>query len=374
MTDTPDTDTYALKAASVAEVAAPDLPYGPPMPKAYRPRIALVGAGGIAAAHLEAYRDAGFDVAVIASRTLKNAVARRNRFFPSAEATDDVARTLARDDVEVVDLTPHPDQRLPLIETALKAGKHVLSQKPFVLDLDAGQRLVDLAGEKSRVLAVNQNGRFAPHLSWMREAVRAGLVGDLQSVHVSIHWDHNWIGGTVFEDLHELILYDFAIHWFDFLTSLIGSRATSVYATTARGAGQRVRPPLLAEAMVEFDGGQAALLFDGTTRFGPEDATFITGAKGTLASRGPDLGNQVVTLTTEAGRARPELKGTWFKEGFRGTMGALLKAVEEGSEPLNSAASSLEALALDFAAIASARSGVPVKPGSVRSLAAARGG
>ena len=76
----------------------------------------------------------------------------------------------------------------------------------------------------------------------------------------------------------------------------------------------------------------------------------------------------------EAGRARPELKGTWFKEGFRGTMGALLKAVEEGSEPLNSAASSLEALALDFAAIASARSGVPVKPGSVRSLAAARGG
>ncbi|MBN9011174.1 MAG: Gfo/Idh/MocA family oxidoreductase [Rhizobiales bacterium] len=260
MTDTPDTDTYALKSATVAEVAAPDLPYGPPMPKAWRPRIALVGAGGIAAAHLEAYRDAGFDVAVIASRTLKSAVARRDAFFPAAEATDDVERTLARDDIEVVDLTPHPDQRLPLIETALKAGKHVLSQKPFVLDLDAGQRLVDLAGEKGRVLAVNQNGRFAPHLSWMREAVRAGLVGDLQSVHVSIHWDHNWIGGTVFEDLHELILYDFAIHWFDFLTSLIGSRATSVYATTARGAGQRVRPPLLAQASVEFDGGQAALL------------------------------------------------------------------------------------------------------------------
>ena len=78
----------------VADVAAPALPYEPPMPRAYRPRIALVGAGGIAAAHLEAYRDAGFDVAVIASRTLKSAVARRDAFFPEAEATEDVERTL----------------------------------------------------------------------------------------------------------------------------------------------------------------------------------------------------------------------------------------------------------------------------------------
>jgi hypothetical protein len=71
--------------------------------------------------------------------------------------------------------------------------------------------------------------------------------------------------------------------------------------------------------------------------------------------------------------ARPKLEGTWFKEGFRGTMGALLKAVEDGMPPLNHARGSLAALALDFAAIASARRGVPVMPGSVRSLAAARG-
>ena len=99
----------------------------------------------------------------------------------------------------------------------------------------------------------------------------------------------------------------------------------------------------------------------------------VGGSRGTLTSRGPDLGTQEVTLATAAGLSRPHLDGTWFKEGFRGTMGALLKAAEEGTEPLNSAASSLEALALDFAAIASARRGVPVMPGSVRSLAAARG-
>ena len=73
----PDIDAYALKTAVAAEVAAPELAYRPPLPKAYRPRIALVGAGGISAAHLDAYRSMGLDVAVIANRTLSKAEAKR---------------------------------------------------------------------------------------------------------------------------------------------------------------------------------------------------------------------------------------------------------------------------------------------------------
>ncbi len=372
MSKTPDLDTYALKAKAAAEVAAPELPYRPPQPNRLRPRIALVGAGGISAAHLDAYRTGGFDVAVICSRTLANAEARRDAFFPDAEATDDIDGTLARDDIAVVDLTPHPVERQVLMETALRAGKHVLSQKPFVLDLDDGARLADLADEKGAILAVNQNGRWAPHLAWMREAVHAGLIGDLHTCDVSIHWDHSWIAGTPFEAIDDLVLYDFAIHWFDFLTSLIGAGARSVSAIASRATGQSVRPPLLAGAMVAFDGGQAALFFDGAAGFGAEDRTVVTGSRGTLLSRGPDLGSQQVTLTTAAGVARPRLEGTWFNDGFRGTMGALLKAIEDGRPPLNDARRNLDALALVFAAIASARRGVPVAPGSVRSLAAAR--
>src|SRR5262245_41410304 len=171
----------------------------------------------------------------------------------------------------------------------------------------------------------------------MREAVRAGLVGEVHSCDVSIHWNHGWISGTPFEAIDDLILYDFAVHWFDFLTSLIGDRATSVYATTTRARSQEVRPPLLAEALVTFDDGQAALVFDGAARFGAEDRTVVSGSDGTLISRGPDLGNQEVTLTTAAGISRPRLEGTWFKEGFVGTMGALLQAVEDGTQPLNAA-------------------------------------
>ena len=315
----------------------------------------------------------GFDVAVIANRTLSKAEARRDEYFPHAEATDDIARTLARDDIEVVDITPHPAERRTMIETALKARKHVLSQKPFVLDLDVGRALCDLADDRGVLLAVNQNGRWAPHLSWMREAVRAGHVGSVHSVDVSIHWNHGWIAGTAFEDIDDLILYDFAVHWFDFLTSVAGGGASSVYAAKSRAVGQSVRPPLVANAIVTFDGGQASLTFDGAAEFGAEDRTVIAGSGGLLNSRGPDLSNQTVTLTTADGVARPQLQGTWFTEGFVGTMGALLKAVEDGEQPLNNGRGNLDALALVFAAIASARRGIPVKPGSVRSLSEAQG-
>ena len=63
MSEVPDTDTYALKSAVLVEVPAPDLPWQPPAPRTYRPRIGLIGAGGIAASHLDAYRTAGWEVA-----------------------------------------------------------------------------------------------------------------------------------------------------------------------------------------------------------------------------------------------------------------------------------------------------------------------
>jgi predicted dehydrogenase len=343
------------------------------MPKDRSHPIALIGAGGIASAHLDAYRAAGFNVRVIASPTLAHAVARRDAFFPKAEASEDVAATIARDDIAVVDLTPHPQARAGLIEAALLAGKHVLSQKPFVLDLATGERLAALAEARGLQLAVNQNGRWAPHLSFMREAVRQGLIGRVQSVHIAMAWNHGWVAGTHHDEIDDLILYDFAIHWFDFLASLIGDAATSVFATRARGLEQAAKPPLLAQSLVAFPDGQAALLFDGATTYGPRDRIIVTGTGGTLESQGPDLGQQQVTYTSAAGVSHPPLTGTWFNDGFAGAMGALLAAVESGAPPIHNGRDNLASLKLAFAAIASSHRNLPVAPGEVRSLAEAIG-
>jgi predicted dehydrogenase len=282
----PTADDYALVAKAAVEVEAPDLPYRPPMPRDRSAPIALVGAGGISGAHLDAYARYGLNVVAICSRDLDRARARRDAHFMSARTTDDFDSLLDDPDIRVLDLTAHPDVRLDLMRRALSAGKHVLSQKPFVENLDDGRELAELAERSGLKLAVNQNGRWAPHLAYIREAVYAGLIGEITGVHVEIRWNHGWIAGTSFEAMDDLILWDFGVHWFDFLTSVIGDRARFVHATAARVAGQTARPPLLAQASIGFDGGQASLVFDGATRYGARDSTSVIGANG-VAFRDP---------------------------------------------------------------------------------------
>ena len=364
---TAERDSYALRTEAAPEIAAPDLPYRPPRPRAPR-RIALVGAGGISFAHLDAYQSMGWDVAVICSRDRTRARDRADEFYPRARVTTDFNEILGRDDIDVVDLTAHPGPRLPLIEAALRAGKHVLSQKPFVDDLDEGLRLCDLAEGLGLRLAVNQNGRWAPHMAWMRTAVARGLIGDVMGVHVALHWDHRWIAGTPFAAQRDVVLHDFGIHWFDFVTSLMGRPAKRVQAQALPVPGPGGLPPMFASAIVDYGTAQAVLAFDAATPFGPSDSTYVTGTKGSLVSRGPNLGEQAVELWTQAGVARPILEGAWFNDGFAGAMGELMCAIEEGREPSNGARGNLDSLALCFAAIASAREGRPVEPGTVRRL------
>jgi len=356
----PSADDHALKVEAAPDAPAPELPYLPPMPKDRSIGIALVGAGGISAAHLDAYRAHGLSVLSICSRNLEHARARRDALFPTAWATDDFEEVLGDPRIAVLDIATHPDVRADLMRRAFAAGKHVLSQKPFVEDLATGEMLVEEADRRGVKLAVNQNGRWAPHLAYLREAVAARLIGEVIGAHVAIRWNHAWIAGTAFEAVDDLVLWDFGIHWFDFLASVVGERALEVRATVARAASQTVRPPLLAEALVSFEGGQASLVFDGATRYGASDATAIVGTRGTISSRGPDLGSQSVELHTEAGVARPELRGTWFNDGFAGTMGELLCAIEEGREPLNSARANLFSLRLCLAAVKSGRTGETV--------------
>jgi len=351
------------------EVAAPDINYRPPVPKTYRPNIGLIGCGGITEHHLSAYRERGYNVVALCDIAREHAERKRDAFYPDAVVTTDSQEVISRKDIEVVDIATHPEVRIPLIEDALKAGKHVLSQKPFVLDLAEGERLAALADEHDVKLCVNQNGRWAPHFSYMREAVRSGVIGDLSFVDCSVHMDHNWTAGTHFDQIHHLILYDFAIHWFDFAQTLAGDQqAETIYASVGHSKGQRSKPPLLGQVIINFPELKVSLNFNGNCRYGANDRTMISGSRGTLISEGPSLMDQQVVLITEKGKASPPLEGVWMPDGMGGAMGELLCSIEEDREPSHSARNNLKSLELCFAALASADSGRPIKVGSVRKI------
>jgi predicted dehydrogenase len=352
-----------------ALVPAPDLPYQPRDPKAYRPGIGLIGCGGISRDHLRAYRKGNYRVVALCDVNEAAAQVRCEEFYPRADVYTDFRKLLARDDIEVVDVATHPPVRPPIVEAAIRAGKHVLSQKPFVNDLDVGWRLIELAEKHRVLLAVNQNGRWAPHFSYAREAVKAGLLGTVFGVHQSVHWDHTWVAATPFAQVKHLILYDYAIHSFDLALCLLGPRQPRrVYASTARTARQQIMPSLLAQALIEFDDAQASLVFDADTPYGPENRTYVAGTQGSIVSAGPHEKGQRLRLVTAAGAAEPELEGTWFPDGFRGTMGELLCAIEERRQPTINAADNLTGLAVCFAAVASAATHQSVVPGTVRTL------
>ena len=364
MAHSDDNDTYGIgETGSRTAIPAPALDYRPPKPRSSRRTIAVVGCGGISEQHLTAYRNAGWTVAALCDIDSSKARAARDRFFPDAAVHGDWEELVGAPGIDVVDLTVHPRVRDRMFEPFIDAGQHILSQKPFVTEIARGEELAAKAAAGGVKLAVNQNGRWAPHFAYIGALADGGYLGELQAVRHSVSWDHRWIKGTPFEDIRYLVLYDFGIHWFDVIARLMqGRRALSVHARAVRATGQEARPPFLSSAVIEFDGAQASVDFNADTRFGQEDRTIVIGTTGSARSVGVDLTSQEVVYSCEAGEARPALEGTWFPDGFAGTMGELLCAVEENREPSNGAADNLRSLKLCFAAVKSAETGRPVDP------------
>jgi predicted dehydrogenase len=351
------------------KLAFPNLPYLPRDPKKYSPEIAIIACGGITKHHLIAYKAAGYRVTALCDLHVENAEKRRIEFYPEAQVFSNYREVLKNPKIEVVDVTTHPDIRPAIIKDCLKAGKHVLSQKPYVLDLDVGEKLADLADKMGVLLAVNQNGRWAPHFSYLREAAHSGILGEIAGVHCGVHWDHSWVKGTAFENVEQLILYDFAIHWFDFLTTVMGKQQPlRVYSSAARTKSQTIGPALLGQVLIEYENAQATMAFDGHVPNGSWDRTLIAGSQGLIRSAGTKLADQRIEIVTAGGIVSPKIKGTWFPDGFHGTMGELLCAIEENRQPSHSARNNLRSLELCFAAVASSLRHKPIVPGTVRKL------
>ena len=366
----PTDDQYALVAATVPEIDAPALPYMPPAIER-DVRLAIIGCGGIASTHLAAYQSRGWKVVAFCDIDKNRAQSRADQFFPDALVTDNPEDIFALGNLDAIDIATHTRHRPPLIKRAIECGHHVLSQKPFVTDIQTGSEMIALAKQNGVMLCVNQNGRFAPHFSYIRELVTSGTLGSITGIHTQLHWNHTWIAGTPFAQMRDIVLYDFAIHWFDFVASLLPVDV-EVTVTAFRGEPRLDLglPPLEATAVAEWPGGRATMSFDAGCVYGSGDSTTVIGTEGSVSTTGPDGGTQEVTLNLAAGRAKPALNGKWFNDGFAGTMAELLDASTTGRVARNGAEGNLRSLMLCFAAIESADTGKPVKMGSVTRLPA----
>jgi len=333
------------------------------------PGVGLIGCGAISEMHLGAYKRLGLDVRALCSRTLSKARGRSREFFPHAAVFECQAKLLQDASVEIVDIATHPEGRARLVTEALDAGKHVLSQKPFALSLKEGLSLVELAEAHGLSLCVNQNGRWAPHLAAIREAARGGYIGEVREVDIKIAWDHSWTVGTQFDRTPHLVLFDFGIHWFDFVASLLrGDAIETVSAKVSFSDTQASPQPMRASVFMTGPQVKVSISFDGDETEDPRDATTVRGTRGSMASRGPDLQDQVLVLRTGGAEHLVPIQGGWFTTGFEGAMSALIASSRGQGTPLNAARENLVSLQLAFAACHSANLGRPVQVKDVSSF------
>jgi predicted dehydrogenase len=211
-------------------------------------RAAIAGTGFIGVVHARSARLGGARlVGVAASSPQRSARAATElgaeRGFESAEAL------VEADDVDVVHICTPNHLHVPLAEAALRAGKHVICEKPLALDTDGATKLVQLAEETGLQAAVPFVYRYYPTLREARERVRAGEAGELRLLHGTYlqDWllspdDDNWrvdpqLGGA------SRAFADIGSHWCDLIEFASGHRITRLSARTMTAVTERRHRP-----------------------------------------------------------------------------------------------------------------------------------
>lgn len=143
---------------------------------------AILGPGGIARAFAKdlALLD-GHSIGAVGSRTLSKAENFAAEFGGKAYGSyEELVSDPSVDGVYVA--TPHPGHHGNVI-MALNAGKPVLCEKPFAVNAQQAQEMVDAASKNQVALMEAMWARFLPHYAKVREIVASGVLGPIQSIH-----------------------------------------------------------------------------------------------------------------------------------------------------------------------------------------------
>ena len=125
----------------------------------------------------------GFELAAVASSQPQKV----NADWPNAAVVPGVAALVARPDIDLVVVATPNALHYPVAKAALEAGKHVVVDKPFTLDVAEARDLEALARRNSRVLAVYQNRRFDADYLTLKDVLASGELG--RPVYLESHFD-----------------------------------------------------------------------------------------------------------------------------------------------------------------------------------------
>ncbi len=255
--------------------------------------VAIIGHNFMGKAHAHAWRNAPRFFELGAEPVLKVAVGRDQaslrRYADTwgwAEIAADWRAVVARDDVDVVDISVPTDLHAEIAIAAAEAGKHVFCEKPLAIDSGQARRMLEAVRSAGVVHYLNHNYRRTPAVMLAKQLIDEGFVGRV------FHWRgaylQDWIVDPAFPLTWHLQQehagagphFDLGSHNVDLARFLVGE-IVSVSAMTARFVTER---PLPGAGAATFSAGSG-----GAGETGPvtvEDAAFVTAefANGALGS------------------------------------------------------------------------------------------
>ena len=275
--------------------------------------MGLVGPGFVGAHHIDAVRRLGFvDVVAIVGSSEASSRAKAGALgVPKAYGRyEDL---VADPDIHVVHNTTPNHLHVPVITAAIRAGKHVISDKPLATTARDAMMLLKLANDAGIVHAVTFNYRGNPMVQQARDTIAAGKLGTVHFVHGAYlqDWlleptDFSWRlepekGGA------SSAVGDIGSHWCDLVQHVTGQRIVEVLAdlttvvgtrfrsakspeafATQRTVGTReafkVQSEDLATILVRFDGGAKGSVNIGQVCAGHKNDLWfeVNGARGSL--------------------------------------------------------------------------------------------
>ena len=313
------------------------------------------------------------------------ACALRGFYNPTRARAEDMARRyggavydsaealLADPEIDAVSVCTANYAHAPLSIQALRAGKHVLCEKPMATSIGDCEAMVQAARESGRRLMIAQNQRLMPAHEKARELLAAGELGQVLTFRTSFShsgpetWSVTPGKSTWFFDRSKAamgVMADLGIHKTDLIQFLLGQR---VVRTTARLATLDKRGPDggfigvddNAICIYEMQGGAVGTMTASWTNYsGREDnSTVIYGSEGVLRI----LDDPAHPLILEKRGEAPRIIDPGAPRQGSGIVDAWVDCLLNDREPPISGESVLSAMRVVFASVESSRTGRAVE-------------
>ncbi len=258
-------------------------------------KVAMIGYGFMGKVHSHAWRSVNpffpdapqIEMSVICGRS-KDALEAARVKFGWLQAETDWKKVLTRADIDIVDICTAGDTHEEIAVAALKAGKHVICEKPLANNVDEAKAMAaaattaSQAGVKSMVAF---NYRRVPALAVAKQFIEKGKIGRI--FHVRANYLQDWIIDPEFPLVWRLdkktagsgALGDIAAHIIDASYFLTNSKITSVSGQLKTFISERPLPAAYTGLTAGTSKGRGTVTVDDTAVF---TANFDNGAIGTF--------------------------------------------------------------------------------------------